>query len=154
MASVVNKLWNMIGMNTDNAEEDYDYNEEYDEEVEEVEDEQPRGLFGRKNKVTTMQPQARVVVMQPTGFEQSEEICNLLREKKSIIVNFEYVNKDTARRVIDVVSGAAQVLDGRMQKISNSIFLIAPYNYSIESDIKEDSKSKLPGSWLKGNVNI
>ena len=47
MANVVNKLWNMINMNTaeDVADEDYeegaDYNEEEDQEVEE-----PRGLFG------------------------------------------------------------------------------------------------------------
>ena len=59
-------------------------------------------------------------------------------ERKSIIINLEYVNKDVARRIIDVISGAVHVLDGHMQKISNSIFLIAPYNYDITSDNKDD----------------
>ena len=75
----------------------------------------------------------------------------LQKEKKSVIINLEYVNKDVARRIIDVVSGAVHALEGHMQKISNSIFLIAPYNYDIATDSKEDVKSKLPVSWLKNN---
>ena len=65
----------------------------------------------------------------------------------------EYVNKDIARRIIDVVSGAAHALDGHMQKISSSIFLVAPYNYDITSETREETKSKLPVSWLKSNAN-
>ena len=154
MAKVVNKLWNMINMNTaeDVADEDYeegaDYNEEEDQEVEE-----PRGLFGgrKSGRVVNMQQSVKMVITQPTTFEQAEEICDLLKEKKSVIINLEYVNKDVARRIIDVVSGAVHALEGHMQKISNSIFLIAPYNYDIATDSKEDVKSKLPVSWLKNN---
>ncbi len=149
MANVVNKLWNMINMNTaedDNYDDDYDIEENaYEDEVEE-----PRSFFGRKNnKVTTIQPQARMVITQPTDFEEAERICDLLREKKSIIINLEYVNKDVARRIIDVISGAVHVLDGEMQKISNSIFVVAPYNYEISNNLKEEAKG--PVSWLKGN---
>lgn len=154
MANVVNKLWNMINMNTaeDVADEDYedgaDYNEEEEQEVEE-----PRGLFGgrKSGRVVNMQQSVKMVITQPTTFEQAEEICDLLKEKKSVIINLEYVNKDVARRIIDVVSGAVHALEGHMQKISNSIFLIAPYNYDIATDSKEDVKSKLPVSWLKNN---
>ena len=98
-----------------------------------------------------MQQPVRMVILQPTNFETAEEICDLLRERKSIIINLEYVNKDVARRIIDVISGAVHVLDGHMQKISNSIFLVAPYNYDIANDTKDDSRSKLPVSWLKNN---
>ena len=154
MANVVNKLWNMINMNTaeDVTDEDYeegaDYNEEEDQEVEE-----PRCLFGgrKSGRVVNMQQSVKMVITQPTTFEQAEEICDLLKEKKSVIINLEYVNKDVARRIIDVVSGAVHALEGHMQKISNSIFLIAPYNYDIATDSKEDVKSKLPVSWLKNN---
>ena len=154
MANVVNKLWNMINMNTaeDVADEEYeegaDYNEEEDQEVEE-----PRGLFGgrKSGRVVNMQQSVKMVITQPTTFEQAEEICDLLKEKKSVIINLEYVNKDVARRIIDVVSGAVHALEGHMQKISNSILLIAPYNYDIATDSKEDVKSKLPVFWLKNN---
>lgn len=148
--AVLNKFMNMFGMGAeDETEEDFeDINEVYEDE----EEEETKGLFGRKNnKVVNMASQVRMVIMQPTNFEQSEEICDLLKEKKSIIINLEYVNKDIARRIIDVVSGAAHALDGHMQKISSSIFLVAPYNYDITSEAKEEAKSKIPVSWLKNN---
>ena len=150
--AVLNKFMNIFGMGSEEAEEEEyeDVNESYEEE----ELEEPKGLFGRKNnKVVNMAQQVRMVIMQPTSFEQSEDICDLLKEKKSIIINLEYVNKDVARRIIDVVSGAAHALDGHMQKISSSIFLVAPYNYDITSETKEETKSKLPVSWLKSNAN-
>ena len=49
MSNVVNKLWNMFNMNSaEDQEEDYDEVEDYDPELDEREDEEPRGLFGRK----------------------------------------------------------------------------------------------------------
>ena len=151
MSGVVNKIWNMFNMNAvEEPEEDFEETDElYVDDEEEVES---KGLFGRKNsKVVNMQQPVRMVILQPTNFETAEEICDLLRERKSIIINLEYVNKDVARRIIDVISGAVHVLDGHMQKISNSIFLVAPYNYDIANDTKDDSRSKLPVSWLKNN---
>ena len=150
--AVLNKFMNIFGMGAEEAEdEEFEYiNDTYEED----ELEEPKGLFGRKsNKVVNMAGQVRMVIMQPTSFEQSEDICDLLKDKKSIIINLEYVNKDIARRIIDVVSGAAHALDGHMQKISSSIFLVAPYNYDITSETREETKSKLPVSWLKSNAN-
>ena len=89
---------------------------------------------------------------QPEEYE--DENIYLLKQKKSVIVNLEYVNKDVARRIIDVVSGAVHALDGHMQKISNSIVLIAPFNYDIESEVARDEiKSKLSVSWLRNGNN-
>ena len=152
--AVLNKFMNIFGMGSaEEPEEDYD--EDINEAYEDEELDEPRGLFGKRNnnRVVNMNQQVRMVIMQPTAFEQSEEICDLLKEKKSVIINLEYVNKDIARRIIDVVSGAAHALDGHMQKISSSIFLVAPYNYDITSETKEETKSKLPVSWLKSNAN-
>ena len=50
------------------------------------------------------------------------------------------------------MSGAVYALDGNIQKISNSIFLIAPYNYEITNEvIKETVKEKASNSvsWIK-----
>ena len=152
---VVNKLWSMLNMNAqDEQEENYDDVDDY-EDINEEEEEPIKGLFGRKNnKVQSSQSSVKMVVMQPTIFENAEEICDLLREKKSIIINLEYVNKDVARRIIDVVSGAVHALDGHIQKVSNSIFLIAPYNYEITNEMaREEIKNKLSVSWLKNTGN-
>ena len=156
--AIMNKVWDFLGLET---QEDEDYeeleNEGYDYDTEEQEEvNEERRFFGRKNKekVVSMAQahQIKMVISQPTTFEQSEEICNYLKERKSVIVNLEYVNKDVARRIVDFISGAVHALDGHIQKISNSIFLIAPLNYEIESDMaREEIKNKLSVSWLKNN---
>lgn len=147
----MNKVLDLFGVDT--AEEDYE-DEVYDEEIEQEDDiEENRNFWNRRsNKVVNMPQtnQIRMVISQPTTFEQSEAICDLLKEKKSVIVNLEYVNKDVARRIVDVISGAVHALDGHIQKVSNSIFLIAPYNYDITNDMaREEIKNKLSVSWLK-----
>lgn len=148
--AIMNKVLDLFGVEA--AEEEYDEEIE-NEEVEGEEEEENRNFWNRKsNKVVSM-PQTqtvKMVISQPTTFEQSEAICDLLKEKKSVIVNLEYVNKDVARRIVDVISGAVHALDGHIQKISNSIFLIAPYNYDITNEMaREEIKNKLSVSWLK-----
>lgn len=149
--AIMNKVLDLFGVDT--AEEEYE-DEAYDEEIEQEDDiEENKNFWNRRsNKVVNMPQtnQIRMVISQPTTFEQSEAICDLLKEKRSVIVNLEYVNKDVARRIVDVISGAVHALDGHIQKVSNSIFLIAPYNYDITNDMaREEIKNKLSVSWLK-----
>jgi len=152
--AIVNKVLDFLGMET--VEEEYDEleNEGYDYEYVEDDEIEERKLFGRRNKVVNMPQvnQIKMVISQPTTFEQSEEICNYLKERKSIIVNLEYVNKDVARRIVDFISGGVHALDGHIQKVSNSIFLIAPTNYEISNEMaREEIKNKLSVSWLRNN---
>ena len=156
--AIMDKVWGLFG-GVDQGE-----TEEYDDDAYEYEDntsgydneEDEKRFFGsKKGKVVPFNAQGqsvKMVISQPTTFEQSEEICNLLKEKKSVIVNLEYVNKDVARRIVDFISGGVYALDGHIQKISNSIFLIAPMNYEITNEMaREEIKSKLSVSWLKNN---
>ena len=154
--ALMDKVWGLFGMDSAEPEEYEDEDiYDYDNEQEEEED---KKRFGRKNnnKVVNMQqgqPNAiKMVISQPTTFEQSDEICSFLKERKSIIVNLEYVNKDVARRIIDFISGGVYALEGYIQKVSNSIFLVAPSNYEITNEMaREEIKSKLSVSWLKNN---
>ena len=155
--AIMNKIWGAFGMDANEEEEEYeDTNQEVEEEEEENNKENNK-LWGRRNnnsKVVNL-PQAqqiRMVISQPTTFEQSDEICGFLKEKKSVIVNLEYVNKDVARRIVDFISGGVYALDGYIQKVSNSIFLVAPSNYEITNEMaREEIKSKLSVSWLRNN---
>ena len=151
--AIVNKVLDFLGVET-GGQEEFDEENEFDTvEVENEEETEERGFF-KRNKVVSMPQvqQVRMVITQPTSFEQSEEICGYLKEKKSVIINLEYVNKDVARRIIDFVAGAVNALDGHMQKISNAIFLVAPMNYDIASDLaREELKNKVSVSWLRNN---
>ena len=147
--ALMNKVFDLFGM--DQAEqEDYEDENVYDYENEDEEEVEDKKIFGRKNNKVVNMPQSqsqaiKMVISQPTNFEQSDEICSFLKEKKSVIVNLEYVNKD-------VISGGVYALDGYIQKVSNSIFLVAPSNYEITNEMaREEMKNKLSVSWLKNN---
>ncbi len=155
-SAIMNKVWNLLGMEP--VGEDYEgENDIYDNDYYEEEEQEPmveeKRSFIKKNKVSAMPQQSvRMVISQPTTFEQSEEICGFLKEKKSVIVNLEYVNKDVARRIVDFISGGVYCLDAHIQKVSNSIFLIAPMNYEITNEMaREEIKNKLSVSWLNKN---
>ena len=159
--AIMNKVWGFLGMDpardNEEDEEEVDNYEEKDIE-EEIEEPEDRKIFGRRNNKVVSMPQVQQVKMaicQPTSFEQAEDICDLLKEKKSIIINLEYVNKDVARWIVDVVSGAVHALDGHIQKVSNALFLIAPFNYDITSDMvaRDEIKNKLSVSWLRNSNN-
>ena len=154
--ALMNKVFDLFGM--DQAEqEDYEDEDVYDYENEDEEEVEDKKIFGRRNNKVVNMPQSqsqaiKMVISQPTNFEQSDEICSFLKEKKSVIVNLEYVNKDVARRIVDFISGGVYALDGYIQKVSNSIFLVAPSNYEITNEMaREEIKNKLSVSWLKNN---
>lgn len=152
--AVLNKILGVLGVGEE--EEDIVDEEMIDEgnypyDIEEEPVEEKKSFFGRKeSKVTSISQQIKMKIAKPTSFEQAEDICILLREKNAIVINLEYVNKDVARRILDVISGAVKVLDGHFEKVSNSIFIVAPFNYDIVNDMtREEIKNKLSVSWLK-----
>ena len=150
------KLVDFIWGEPDDSQENYDegmYNQEYDEEYEQEEPEtESVGLFKRKSKVVPIQQpqQIKMKIAKPTNFDQAREIIAQLKEKNSIVLNLEYVNKDVARRIVDAVGGAVEALDGNIEKVSNSIFVVAPYNYDIINEVtREKIESKFSASWIK-----
>ena len=155
--TAIKKIMNYFWGEEDAAEE---YDEEFDnteygyDEVEEEEQvNEPLNIFKRKSKVVSI-PQPQQIKMQiskPTSFDQANEIIAQLKNKNSVVINLEYVSKEVGRRIVDVVSGAVTALDGNMEKVSNAIFVVAPYNYDIENQFSKDKgEGKFSASsWIK-----
>ena len=125
----------------------------YDEEPETIGGIEGINPFKRnKSKIVSMpQPQQiKMKISKPNNFDQVDEIINQLKEKNAVVINLEYVSKDVARRIVDVVGGAIKALDGHIEKVSNSIFVVAPFNYDIINEAtKEKIESKFSASWIK-----
>ena len=143
-ASSIKKMFDFIWGEQEDSQDDYDesvYNSDYadDYENEEETNSEPISLFKRK-KVVQM-PQSQQVTMKiskPTNFDQADEIVMQLKAKNAVVINLEYVSKDVARRIVDVVCGAVKALDGNMEKVSNSIFVVAPCNYDIVNELTRE----------------
>ena len=97
-----------------------------------------------KSKVVNIHTtaQLKVVVVQPQTYDDAAEIVDHLKSKKPVIVNLEKLEKEIARKVVDFLSGAVYALDGSMQKVSNGILLMVPYNMGIMGDFSDELKTQ------------
>ena len=105
----------------------------YDMDEEEEEYEPKRSGRANNSKVTPMRQPARrsapameVCVIKPNNMEDSREITETLLGGRTVILNLEGLDLEDAQRIIDFISGATFAIDGNLQKISNSIFLVTP----------------------------
>jgi len=89
--------------------------------------ERPRGTI-----ISLPQRQkAEIVIVEPNSFGEAREIAEILKQKKSIIINMRKAEKELARRIIDFLSGISCAIDGQVQQITDMIFLFTPGNIEV-----------------------
>lgn len=76
-------------------------------------------------------------VVSPTKFENVTQIADLLLDKKTVLLNLENTNKETAKRLIDFLSGVAYALNGDIQKVADNTFAVTPNNVAVSNEIIE-----------------
>jgi cell division inhibitor SepF len=78
----------------------------------------------------------KVHALAPTGFNDAKEIGDRLKNGQPVIVNLQGVDRDLARRLIDFASGLTYGLGGSMEKVAESVFLLAPSNVEVSPEEK------------------
>lgn len=81
---------------------------------------------------------SQVVVIEPRAFEESLEIIEHLRSKKSVILNLHLLDSAQSQRVVDFLSGATHAIDGNQQRIGDGVFIFTPNNVVITSDLEKN----------------
>ncbi|MCD8338124.1 MAG: cell division protein SepF [Lachnospiraceae bacterium] len=79
----------------------------------------------------------QVCVIKPRSIEDSREVADTLLDECTVILNMEGVDFELAQRIIDFTCGSCYALHGKIQKVSNYIFIITPVNVDISGDIQE-----------------
>jgi len=139
MAKLIDKVIGIMGFSDEEPEEDT-----Y-EETERERNTQEEVRPNRKNaQVVSIhsQKQMRVVVMEPSSFEEAQNIADQLKSRRPVIVNLENAEKVLAKRIIDFISGTTYALNGNMQKVGNGIFLFVPTNVDISGEMRDELKDK------------
>ena len=127
-----------------------DHDEEEEEEDEPVPQQQPRSSR-RGNVIHDARMEARAAAAQPSSgpaythrerivcvrqIEECREIIKYLLQGESVLLNLENIDPKDCGRVVDLLSGAAFALQGRMLKVAHLSYLLAPENVDIvESDL-------------------
>lgn len=154
MAQLLNKVLNFVGWESEEEEDDVELNNTSSEK----EDIQQPAFISHnlkrqqsQSKVVNMHQssQFKVVVMNPVKFDEAQDVCDHLKNKKPVVINLENVEREEAQRIIDFLSGSVFALDGNIQKVSNTIFLVAPSNVDLMGDTNDSLKNKAVFSWAK-----
>lgn len=82
--------------------------------------------------------QLQVVIVKPERFDNVSEVADHLLEKHAVLLNLESTEKNTARRLVDFLSGCAYALNGKIKKVAASTYLITPLNVEIVGDLVEE----------------
>jgi len=76
----------------------------------------------------------KVHIIEPTGFNDVEEIGDKFKADIPVIVNLQAMEVDTARRLIDFAAGLTFGLDGRIQPVADKVFLLTPANVEVSAE--------------------
>ncbi len=111
-------------------------------EVVKEEEPEKKSLFSRKkaatpSKKTVNMPltkkQVKVVVIEPTNFDDSQKVADYLRNNQPVVLNFEATDKVVKKRMVDFISGTIYALGGNLKKIGPNILVCAPKNVDIDA---------------------
>lgn len=137
----IDKFLNAMKLNTEVDEDEY--YDDYDD-VEEVEEPKAFRKISRANDVEEERGQKKyskvtpiskkkssvggmeIFCIKPTTMEDAKEITDTLLASKAVILNLNNIDIDLARRVLDFAMGTTYAINGTLQKITDSIFVIVP----------------------------
>ena len=125
-------------------EEEY-YEDEVVEEAatEEYDNARSGGLFGeKKSKITAMPSvaprQMQVVLVKPDRFEDASGVADHLNAKQTVVLNLEATKRETARRLIDFLSGVAYANKAEIKRVATNTFIITPFNVGVQGETMID----------------
>lgn len=79
----------------------------------------------------------------PTSFEELLFAVDYLKDKKTILLNLEGVEKPLRNRMIDFVSGASFALGYGVKKGPNYSYYIAPNNVDVSGEMFEENSEDM-----------
>lgn len=98
-------------------------------------------------------PQAKtgayeVMVVEPKAYNESITIVEALKERKTVILNLQLLDRDQSQRIVDFLCGCTHALDGSQRKIGENVFIFTPSNISISQEMV-NSKLSTDAMWTK-----
>lgn len=93
----------------------------------------PRGAVVRPIQPTQTR---KVHIVAPSNFNDAQEVGDRLKASQPVILNLQGVDRDLSRRLIDFASGVTYALGGGMERVAESVFLLAPSNVELSAEEK------------------
>lgn len=100
-------------------------------------EDRPRARSGREVSIRTT-TQLRVMIAQPRRLEDIPLVADEVKEGMTIVLNLENQERETLRRMLDVLSGVAYGLDATISRIASNTYIIVPFNVEFEGVLMDE----------------
>lgn len=135
---LLNKMAGILGLEDDLDEE----LEEVDEELEGMDEQEVEPIISssskRNGKVVSIHTavSAKIKIIKPASYEEAADICDELKNRKIIIVNTSGLETKIAQRLLDFMGGASYALNGNLEEVEKSVYILAPSNVEVTNELK------------------
>lgn len=103
--------------------------------------EQTRATVTPLRKSTPQTPKAtahaemnEILTVHPKQYRDAQVIAENFRDGIPVIINLSQMSDADARRLIDFASGLSQGLYGRIERVTNKVFLLSPSHITVAGD--------------------
>ena len=73
----------------------------------------------------------------PSSFTNAQDIADVFKDGKPVVLDLVNAERDLTRRMIDFGAGLSYGLDGRMERLTNDVFLLIPDGVEVSAEDKE-----------------
>lgn len=93
----------------------------------------------------TMQESSKMCLFEPRVFSDTQDIADELKNRRAILVNLQRIDKVSAKRIIDFLSGTVYAIGGDIQRVGSDIFLCTPDNVEVAGSITDQIENMEQG---------
>ncbi len=92
-------------------------------------------------------------VVKPERFDNVPQIANHLLNRRTVVLNLEDTNKETARRLLDFLSGVAYSINGNLKRVANNTYVITPCNVDVsDGPIREKRQKEESSDYYENEI--
>ena len=78
-----------------------------------------------------------ILTVHPRQYKDAQVIAESFREGVPVIMNLSQMSEPDARRLIDFASGLSQGLYGKIERVTNKVFLLSPEHVAVSGEQAE-----------------
>jgi cell division inhibitor SepF len=75
-----------------------------------------------------------ILTVHPRQYKDAQQIAESFREGVPVIINLSQMTEADARRLIDFASGLSQGLYGKIERVTNKVFLLSPAHVAVSGE--------------------
>ncbi|MDQ1598041.1 MAG: cell division inhibitor SepF [Microbacteriaceae bacterium] len=75
-----------------------------------------------------------ILTVHPHQYKDAQVIAESFRDGIPVIINLTQMSEPEARRLIDFASGLSQGLYGKIERVTNKVFLLSPAHVAVSGD--------------------